>query len=54
MSRFVEIERCAECPRRDAMWCELEHKTITIIEAMRYFPAWCPLPETKEESDAKG
>ncbi len=53
MSRVVEIERCAECPRRGEMWCELEHKAITITDAMRAFPVWCPLPESGEKEESK-
>ena len=56
MSRVVslEINRCADCPNLNRQpyltpWCELADKPV--MDAVRYsFPAWCPLPEKKEES----
>lgn len=62
MSRVVLIDKCYDCPKRESTWreddtygnwCGLARKSISVLGALSV-PEWCPLPENKEESDAKG
>lgn len=59
MSRVITVGHCVECPHNEASYvpayserCKLEGKLINLEDDG--FPEWCPLPESKEESNAKG
>lgn len=54
MSRVVVIRNCVDCPHRGALWCDRERKRLEVVDTYTPFPRWCPLSESKEESDAKG
>ena len=58
MSRVIVVGHCVNCPYRDIHildngadvdWCQIVKREP--VWAMGHsFPAWCPLPEKKEES----
>lgn len=61
MSRVITVERCADCPNAErnwyeenvyGEWCKVARRAIS-VPGDYPFPGWCPLPEKKEESDAK-
>lgn len=53
MSRLVVIRNCVDCPHRGAMWCDLERRSIEVMDAYLEFPQWCPLPELGEKEESK-
>lgn len=62
MSRVITVSHCADCPHNErnwvdediyADWCNLSRRPIELTDGGA-IPQWCPLPESKEESNAKG
>lgn len=59
MSRVITVERCFMCPYNDenqvtgAQRCTILRRRVPNDLGGEPFPAWCPLPESKEESDER-
>jgi len=46
--RYIAIESCEKCPKRDVVTCSITKKTIKYSRYDKIFPEWCPLLKQSE------